>query len=47
MGNHNIDQPFENSQEEPQGNQIVCILCDGTHGANTWCQADANSAWSN
>lgn len=30
-----IEQCFTETQEEP----VVCILCEGSHGNNTYCQA--------
>lgn len=39
MGNHNIEPLFEQSQEPINSDQVICILCDGTHGNNTFCQA--------
>jgi hypothetical protein len=46
MGDHNIELNFIKSQEEISSDQIVCILCDGTHGNNSLCMADLNTAWS-
>jgi hypothetical protein len=36
MNNANIHQE-ETETQAPE--EIVCILCEGSHGNNTWCQA--------
>lgn len=47
MGTHNIELLFEQSQDKIYIDQIKCILCDGLHGNDTFCQADFNSIGSN
>jgi len=41
MGDHNIELNFNQSQEKDNSDQIVCILCDGTHGNNSLCQINS------
>ena len=41
MGNTNVSYYFEESQDfiNLELESKKCILCDGVHGNNSWCQA--------